>query len=398
MPTRKKAGKAEGAAAEPDPLLLPMARVMFSKGKALMQKDNYKEALGTIEGAMELMERARAGPEDMVPLLVVRSRLYLFMGELDKSEAFALRSMEMITRPGIKAFLKGEATGMYGLALLARGDLVKCLENLERALSLYETAKDKDGIATSTRLIGNVYLMRSQYGKALAYYKRSLKLCEELHNVKEVGGTLNNIALAKGLQGLHSDAIKDFNKMLEVFTDETHQRLRASVHTNIGYFNCLLGKWDEALKHYDESVAISKRVGYGRVDGYNIVGRAEVLVGRGDVRGAEKTINECYKAVMGSKNEDVMGRLMRVRGVIHREKREMEKAEEDFSMAERFLGVGGHEVFLAQNYIEWARARLLKGDGAGAKALFDKARKIYRDLNLSILERALDEIIKKESP
>ena len=371
------------------------ARELVKQGIDLMEHDGYKEAAASLDKAISLLEGGKAGPEELIRTYVAVSRLNLFTRNLDKCEAFALKAVDQMKKQGVGPSAKGEAMNAYGAALAWKGERTSALANLERALSFFEAAKDEWGVARACRNIGTVHLFRSLFAKSLAYYNRASKIFEELRKEEEMWSILVNIALSKGLQGLYSDAIKDYERIVVHCNKEGRGRLVATSHTNMGYFYQKMGELDKAMEHYEESSRLYGTMEVKGPDFFNIIGKADVLIAKGDMEAADKLLRNHIEALMASSSDDIIGRVQRTSGLISIARGDLKRAEEHFAKAEERLSAAVNEVVRAQVYIDWASARLRAGNGKGATQMFDKAREIFSRLRLPLLERELDIVIKK---
>jgi tetratricopeptide (TPR) repeat protein len=397
MPRKATASKEKAydvGADGPDSAMVSRARTELERGKALFDKDDIKAAAPVLEDALALMTKARAGPGDRIEVLVSISNAYIDSGNLERGEALALEAMGLIGKPGIPVVLKGKATHMMGQTMMRKGDPAAALKHLERAFALFETAGNREWMAHTSRAIGNSYVLMSLYSKAIVYYNRSIKLYQEAGREREVWYVRNNIALSMGLQGNYSDAIKELEVVLVNVTRLEDRNMVAMCHSNMGFFHQHLGQFDRALQHYEEGLRIARAEGNIRVDSSAIIGMVDVAVGKGDIDGALRMINENFKALMATKSNELMGQALKSRGTVYRERGELKKAEDDFALAERMLVTGNDRVTLAELYIEWARTMAKANEKGRARGLFDRAGAIYRELTLPLLQKELEKAMK----
>jgi len=377
----------------PDWAQIDEVRKRLETARSLKLKNEFKTAIKLLEETVDHAQWMSAGPRDKLEVYVELAKVHAILREAEKSHVYAKKALDLVSSPGLDAYHKGMANAIYGWALHASGDKTGALKYLEKALSLFETAKDKDGIAWVCRGIGNNYLYKGYFSKAIVYYSRALRLNCDTGNEEDTDIVINTMALAKGLQGLYPEAIKDLEGLVARCTKRNNPRIVAVAHSNIAYFYQLMGDWDKALSHYEISSRIKRGFGAPGGDSHNIFGKAEVLVRTGDLNGAERLLEESFGEMMATGSDDIMSRAVRVRGILRSERGDLKKAEEDFANAEGIMLKGGQETILALNYIDWAVNRLRAKDAGGAKELFAKARQIYRSLKLSYLEKELDAIM-----
>lgn len=366
----------------------------ISKAKELVAASKPKEAIAILE---PLLGSCGVGAEMNGPralMLAYIASAYQLLGNIEKSLAHSKSALELSGRTGVDQVTKGEVYYVHGTSLRIKGDQKECLVYLTRALALFEACHDNEAIGRTCRAIGSALLNSGLYAKSLAYLMRSLKIYEEMGDRNSLNGTLNNIALSKGFQGMNEEALKDYDRLLELGVDAQDDRQVATVCVNIGHFNNRLQRWDTALEHYKKAETVALRVGDRRLSGFIAFGKAEALAGKGQLEEAARTIDASFKDTTATKSDEAMAWTLRARGIISRERGDLRRAQDDFALAEKVLGGGAFDYLVTRIYIEWGKTLVKAGDMNGAKAMFEKARKIYKRNRLALLEKELDMTIK----
>ena len=98
------------------------------------------------------------------------------------------------------------------------------------SLHIYDSLKNKEGIASNKNNIGNIYSMKKDYGQAMKYFEESYHMFSELGDQRRIIGSLNNLG------SLHSD--------LQLF--------------------------EKALKYYSQASQLSEKIGLTFSDAVNI--------------------------------------------------------------------------------------------------------------------------------
>jgi tetratricopeptide (TPR) repeat protein len=371
------------------------ARIKRDIANVLSSQGKLREAREVLNEAVAILRKTKAEPDDLIMGLVDLAKVTWRIGELDKGEELAREALKLVTPLGVKGITKGYASWIFGTVRHVKGDHEEAATYLDRALALFESAGHPEGIALTCHNIANLYMQRCQFGKALAYYNRSVKINEELGKKQDVMGSMVNMAISKREQGLYFDALKIFNTTADYFKPRRDVRTVAIITTNTGHTYLSMRRWDDALTKYDESSTLCEMMGERWIESYNTFARSEAFLGKGELHKAEDNMKLNFDGLVSCGSEEIKGRTLRVRGMIFRERGEPAKAEKDFALAEKTLTAGSFETYLALLYVDWAKSALLDKDRGRAKKLFRSARDIYVRLKLPLLERGLNNTMKQ---
>ena len=100
-----------------------------------------------------------------------------------------------------------QALNTQGVSFYFKGNYEKALEYYKKSLKIKEELGDKKGMGSSLGNIGIIYDDQGNYEKALEYYKKSLKICEEIGDKKAVGSFYNKIGNIYSAQGNNEKAL-----------------------------------------------------------------------------------------------------------------------------------------------------------------------------------------------
>lgn len=365
----------------------------IGKAKELIDASKPMDALAMLEPLLKELE-----PLDDMKGLRALTRAYLatahqLLGNIDKSLACTKSALELSGGTGVDPLIKGEVHLAHGVALRIKGDQNESVVFLARALALFEACHDKEAVARTCRAIGSAYLNLGLYVKGLAYLNRSLKFYEDIGDRSAMNASLNNIALSKGFQGMTEEALKDYEKLLSLGEAAGDDRQLATVSVNLGHFNNRLQRWDIALAHYERAEAAVSRLSDKRLGAFIAFGRAEALAGKGMLDEADRVIDASFDEIAATKSDEAMAWTLRARGIVARERGDLGRAQDDFALAEKFLSKGAFAYIITRVYIDWGKTLFKAGDIKGARALFEKARDVFKRNKLPLLEKELDETV-----
>ncbi|MES2761768.1 MAG: tetratricopeptide repeat protein [Bacteroidota bacterium] len=215
--------------------------------------------------------------------------IYKDQGDITKGLEYYHKSLRIREEINDK---KGIANALNNIGIIHKnqGDAQKGLEYYHRSLKIQEEINDRSGIASSLNNIGFIYdnhgdpschsskdiCRRAAKITALGYYLKSLKLKEEINDKKGIGNALSNIGsvywyLAETAQS--QDSMLRSEQLTKIALEYCQHSLKiqeeikdrsgiATSLTNIGAISLKQGKVAEALKFTEQSLQISKQLGF----------------------------------------------------------------------------------------------------------------------------------------
>lgn len=164
----------------------------------------------------------------------------------------------------------------------------KAITNIDESINISKknsSASTSDSVintlqslkGNSLRYIGNVYLNKSDYDKALTFYQKAFNIFKDLDksNPKQIEGKcgmslcLNNIGNVHYSQVNYNKAIDDYleslkiNEEIEKIRPDLHEGKRgmAKCYTNIGNVYSSQNKYEKALEYYFLGLKIREELG-----------------------------------------------------------------------------------------------------------------------------------------
>lgn len=121
--------------------------------------------------------------------------------------------------------------------------------------------RDIPGAAEALRTLGRYFMARSDYGKALDYFQKSLRLCQE-------GGIVNELPTARSYVGVVFTSLGDYSRAAELLR-EAHSDAEAigdalqaaEVLNDLSYTYVMAGKPEMALVYLQESITVFRELG-----------------------------------------------------------------------------------------------------------------------------------------
>ena len=213
--------------------------------------------------------------------------IYEHQGKINKALEYYLKSLKADEEIGNK---EGIAMSLNNIALIYyyQNDIDKAMEYHQKSLAIRTAIGDKNGIAMSLNNIGYIYDNQNEITIALEYYLKSLKITEEIDDKLSMSAILNNIGTIYNKQSLylirdkeHPDSIANkiemalhyFKKSLKIQQEIEDKEGVANSLLNIGKICFIKGDIKSSKKHTEQSLKISTDLSFPK----NINNAAELL-------------------------------------------------------------------------------------------------------------------------
>ena len=213
--------------------------------------------------------------------------IYEHQGNIKKALAYYLKSLKIDEKIGNK---KGVAMGLNNIALIYyyQGDVVKAKEYNKKSLSIREEIGDKNGITMSLNNIGFIYDNENKLDIALDYYLKSLIIAEEINDKYCIASVINNLGVIYNKQALFlirdngnldsiskktNEALNYFKKSLKIQEDLDDKEGVSNSLLNIGKIYFRKGDINNSRKVTEQSLVKSIELNFPK----NINNTAELL-------------------------------------------------------------------------------------------------------------------------
>lgn len=198
----------------------------------------------------------------------------------DSAEMYFKEGLELCRKHNLKKEL-ANLIGRYGYLKRTTNHLDEAFKMYEECVSLALEIGDKDLAGYALYDMGNVYVRQQETEKAKKVLSQAIELYKEVDNPKELSKVYNCLGNAYGTENNIAKAIENYVIALK-YIDEIDTLTEAilankvAITNNLGYLNIMVNQLDLALKYYQESLAICKKVGLKREMGQAYVGHANV--------------------------------------------------------------------------------------------------------------------------
>lgn len=180
-----------------------------------------------------------------------------------------------------------------GMSLYMSGDYPGCLENYQKALSIFEKNGDKQYVGRTCNEFSVYWRKQKQYDRALEDLDRSFKMCSECHDTVCVETSLNNRAVVYEMMGNYPDAVRFYQRAEEVALAIRDSLGLAFIYADEAECYRLKEDRDSSLLLIDASIAIMEKLNNRQGVGLNLINKAAIFHENGQHQKAIETYLQC---------------------------------------------------------------------------------------------------------
>jgi len=302
----------------------------------------------TVEEAATALHKARAVNTEQGP----KAALPLFETALQVARAAGDRRGEAIV------------LGQIGVCHKNLGDYERAMRFHEQSLALKRTLDDREQIGRTLSNIGQVRWLQGRFIEALAAYDEALTIFDALGSPYLRAAAINGRSLVYDEIGDYRRSREGYERALALYTEagEEESDGASDARGNLGGVSLLLGRFDEAERHYTTSLAISEKLGDRQRTSLDLGNLGLCALGRGDftlalarfdralelARGAGLTREEADWEKGRSRALLQLGRYDDARRAIDAAFAHYEKAGQATALTEALLDLGALELDLGE--------------------------------------------------
>ena len=276
------------------------ADIFYKIGRTNLKQQNYHLAIEAFERALKIQEKG--SDRDRAILHNMLGLAYQKVGSIEKAREHLNDALELRYKTGD---VLGEARtlGNLGATYLSQGRYIKAIELYQKAgqlfssaddsspndfgniltnlssvyaemgqndkalsyqhqaLTIYEKAGDRAGIASSFHNIGYIESEQLNYSAAVYAFKKAILIREKIHDRFGVGETSNNLGLVLSNMGQHEQALAVLEKALPILEALDTRKQIAATYDSIGSVYTRTGKYSSALDAYQKALLVWRETG-----------------------------------------------------------------------------------------------------------------------------------------
>jgi eukaryotic-like serine/threonine-protein kinase len=246
-----------------------------------------KDAMSTIESLRKLPPPT--GEDSRIDL--VSAEAFASLGDFTQQQSMAARAAEKSRARGAKLVL-ARALYLQSSGLENLNQPKEATAACEESEELYETAGDRNGVASALEVKANLFADQGDLPGAIATYSRELAIVREVGNKRAESSALNNLALVLQQQGDLEGARRMYDQALATFREISDKKNSAATMLNIGGILKDGGDLAGAKTTYQQALSMSREVNDRNGIGSALSALGTVLDAQGEYASARKMLDQ----------------------------------------------------------------------------------------------------------
>ena len=239
---------------------LETARIRYRKGRALIYKGNFAQALEDYEAALKISEEEYS-ISDVASELIGVGVANIYAGKLEKGIAAVLRSIAMLGELGdLRRQMEGYWAAGVQFADIGLGQ--ESSDMLKNAIEIGEKLADYKTIAESNALLARIISGTGDIKRRIIKRVKALEYCNKTESKFTQAIVYNNLVRCYIFAGDLKQAKLFYEKLIE---------LPKEVISNPALFGCFTKavfyagnkNHNESNRYFDESIEVAKSIGPG---------------------------------------------------------------------------------------------------------------------------------------
>ncbi len=190
-----------------------------------------------------------------------------------------------------------------GIVYLLQSNYPKALEFNNRALKLFEERNDKEGISSILSNNGNIQLELKDYKKAIESFKKALVINKLIDNKQYMSVNLTNIAATYYKLDDNNKSILYYKEAMDLAKSQGDKSMEAAVLGNLALVYKDLKQYDKAIKNHEEAFKINKSSGFESDLAFNIGGIGRIYLEKAKIENNIILKNSYLKKAIDNLNE-----------------------------------------------------------------------------------------------
>jgi serine phosphatase RsbU (regulator of sigma subunit)/tetratricopeptide (TPR) repeat protein len=195
-----------------------------------------------------------------------------------------------------------------GVAYNISNDIGNAIKFCNESIVLFEELKDSIWLVAAHRNLGNAWIKKGNYSKALASFLNGLRISESIGSKRHMSYNLSGIASVYYYQGNRQKALEFYGKNLKITEELNDSIIQCTTLNNMAGIYYELGKFDEGLKTAQRGLLLAQQLDRKKEIANSYIIMANIFSDMGDNKKAEPYY---LKAIaMQKENGDLDGLLV----------------------------------------------------------------------------------------
>jgi predicted ATPase/class 3 adenylate cyclase len=359
----------------------------------LLQQEQLCETLGLRGRQQEILDRVgplvdRSDPRRLIEVHRRRGDVYTLLRRFDEARAALEEALELARETDDPA-AQGHVLRSLGLTGWHQGHADAALTHIEEALRLDRDRGDHDAIIADLNNKAQILKDQGRYPEALACLEQAMELLESSPSDLKKSYVLHNMANIHRILGDPDKALEHLTQAGEL-SDRRHLPVQWSFHlTAIAHVHLAQGRIEDAVRTYEDSVAVARRARYAEGLAQSLRPLGELLAGIGRPAEALPYLREAAELFGQLGNPDREADVWRKTAEAAERANAPDQAVEAWSRSRSLAGTLDDPAMLLEAAEGIARVRRQQGDREGAGVALTEALDLARRGGLREREAAI---------
>lgn len=238
-----------------------LAGTYHNKGISYLEKTEQDNALVWFTKTLDLAQKHQL-TDFMGSANYEIGNIYYRKGDFKKSSLYIYKALKIFETIGNRQGMADALTSIGNLYHQAQTQQDKALDYYQQSLRIQEEIKDSMGMSLSLRCIAIVWQEQRDFQKASIYYKRALQILQKSGDARQMANTMNNLGRLMQRMGQLDSSLYYFRQAFEQWEQLGDKEGVCMSMYDIGYIYFRKKQYDTALPFAQKSLAISKEIGY----------------------------------------------------------------------------------------------------------------------------------------
>ena len=191
-----------------------IAHIRMDIGTVYWYLGSYEDAVENYEKSLKYFEEMNNKPM-VLRAMINTGAVYTKKGESEKAIACYEKAAELSKTTG-ELRLNGYALSDAAEDLIKTGKIEKALNYSKKSMEIFEKIGEKHMIANTHMVYGTAYKCRKEWEKSEEHFRKGIQTAEEAHDLDMLSQNYMQYALMHKEKGDRGNALKCFQKTLEV--------------------------------------------------------------------------------------------------------------------------------------------------------------------------------------
>lgn len=171
-----------------------------------------------------------------------------------------------------------QASNTLGAIYDYKGDYGKAVYYYQKSLKIKKATKDEIGLAYTYINLGVLYSKKYDYTEALDHLLKALEIAKRLKDPYGIFGAYNNIGVLYKAQNKFDEAIKNYLNCLKVQRSIKDDYFISVTYQNVGEAYLSSGKLDHALPYFEKGIIAAIKVQNKESEANNLDGLGKIFL------------------------------------------------------------------------------------------------------------------------